>query len=379
MASASEENFSGEIAFENFNIHNAAGVDLSELHSADGRSIPRKLCLVCNDFASGLHYGIPSCEACKAFFKRTVQGNVEYSCSASEDCEITKRRRKACQACRYKKCLMVGMLKEGVRIDRVRGGRQKYKRVEPGTSPYGNSMSKISIESKIMSGLLESIEPEKLFAFPDDSINDMELKFNTSLSDLTDRELLATVNWAKSVSGFLELSTIDQMYLLQNVWLDIFLLNVAYRSMPYTGTIIFSDDFTLKDSECRMCGVSTEFNSLLRKLCSKLTGLKVSKEEYMYMKTILLFNPETEYLQHKDQVQKRREKMQDYLQEVCIIQGSQGTARLCSLIFILASLHNVRAAARNYWLAVKNEGKVGLHKLLCEMLELMDEDSWYFV
>lgn len=40
-------------------------------------------------------------------------GNVEYSCSASEDCEITKRRRKACQACRYKKCLAVGMLKEG--------------------------------------------------------------------------------------------------------------------------------------------------------------------------------------------------------------------------------------------------------------------------
>uniref|UniRef100_A0A2K6SM27 Estrogen related receptor alpha n=1 Tax=Saimiri boliviensis boliviensis TaxID=39432 RepID=A0A2K6SM27_SAIBB len=91
-------------------------------------SLPKRLCLVCGDVASGYHYGVASCEACKAFFKRTIQGSIEYSCPASNECEITKRRRKACQACRFTKCLRVGMLKEGVRLDRVRGGRQKYKR-----------------------------------------------------------------------------------------------------------------------------------------------------------------------------------------------------------------------------------------------------------
>ena len=40
-------------------------------------------------------------------------GNIEYSCPAQSNCEITKRRRKACQACRFQKCLRMGMLKEG--------------------------------------------------------------------------------------------------------------------------------------------------------------------------------------------------------------------------------------------------------------------------
>jgi hypothetical protein len=87
----------------------------SRHNNSNGQGTPElkdKICQVCSDAASGYHYGVYSCEGCKAFFKRSTQGVMpSYVCPAVNTCTIDKQRRKSCQSCRLMKCFNVGMTK----------------------------------------------------------------------------------------------------------------------------------------------------------------------------------------------------------------------------------------------------------------------------
>ncbi|PRD28858.1 UNVERIFIED_CONTAM: Hr39 [Trichonephila clavipes] len=83
-------------------------------------------CPICGDRISGFHYGIFSCESCKGFFKRTVQNKKNYVCLRGANCHVSISTRKKCPACRFNKCLRMGMKLEAIREDRTRGGRSTY-------------------------------------------------------------------------------------------------------------------------------------------------------------------------------------------------------------------------------------------------------------
>ncbi len=152
----------------------------------------------------------------------SLSGNIEYTCPANNDCEINKRRRKACQACRFRKCLMMGMLKEGVRLDRVRGGRQKYRR-NPNVQPYQLQIPHSSIQPPQtlddikMLDVLMTFEPERLCVGhygidlinknDDDQKNDCvdAQEMLNILSDLYDKELVGVIGWAKQLPGILKI------------------------------------------------------------------------------------------------------------------------------------------------------------------------------
>lgn len=87
------------------------------------------------------------------FFKRTVQKGSKYVCLADKACPVDKRRRNRCQYCRFQKCLSVGMVKEVVRTDSLKGRRgrlpSKPKTLQQSSSCLTNNMLSTMIRTHI--------------------------------------------------------------------------------------------------------------------------------------------------------------------------------------------------------------------------------------
>ncbi|KAK5980054.1 Zinc finger C4 type [Trichostrongylus colubriformis] len=73
-------------------------------------------CVVCGDKPTGYHYDVLSCNGCKTFFRRTIISNRKFICSKDGKCQFSKDFRCACRACRFAKCIKVGMNAKGIRF-----------------------------------------------------------------------------------------------------------------------------------------------------------------------------------------------------------------------------------------------------------------------
>ncbi|XP_077275137.1 estrogen-related receptor isoform X4 [Temnothorax americanus] len=326
--------------------------------------IPRRLCLVCGDVASGFHYGVASCEACKAFFKRTIQGNIEYTCPANGECEINKRRRKACQACRFQKCLRQGMLKEGVRLDRVRGGRQKYRR---STDPY-TPVKNATLEDNKMVEALAACEPDMLQVSNNSSTQETDQRVLGQLSDLYDRELVGIIGWAKQIPGFGNLALNDQMRLLQSTWAEILTFTLAWRSTPNTGRLRFAQDFTLDERLARECHC-TELYTHCIQIVERIQRLGLTREEYYVLKALILANSDA----RSDEpmaLSRFRDSILNSLSDcVAAVRPGQALRVTQNMLLVLPSLRQADGIVRRFWSSVYKTGKVPMNKLFEEMLE----------
>ncbi|KAF5273107.1 hypothetical protein FQA39_LY07597 [Lamprigera yunnana] len=332
---------------------------------------PRRLCLVCGDVASGFHYGVASCEACKAFFKRTIQGNIEYTCPANAECEINKRRRKACQACRFRKCLRSGMLKEGVRLDRVRGGRQKYRRnpdMQYQIQVISTQRPSVSLEDIKMLEVLSQCEPDMLDT--NTSLENVKNRSLSILSDLYDRELVGIIGWAKQIPGFTELSLNDQMRLLQSTWAEILTLTLAHRSLQLLGLgrLKFASDFTLDERQARECG-ATDLYLTCCHVVERLDSLSILKEEYFLLKALVLANSDVR-LDEYNSLKKFRDSILVALTDaVAILRPMGAFNQVQQLLLCMPALRQADHVIRRFWSDIHQQELVPMNKLFLEMLE----------
>ncbi|KAK0042409.1 serine/threonine-protein kinase [Biomphalaria pfeifferi] len=75
-------------------------------------------CRICGAKASGFHYGVNSCEACKGFFRRALKRPMVFHCTKNSTCDVKGNKRSSCRFCRYKRCLKLGMSKDAIKTGR---------------------------------------------------------------------------------------------------------------------------------------------------------------------------------------------------------------------------------------------------------------------
>ncbi|GAB6021471.1 Nuclear receptor sub 4, group A, member, variant 2 [Chamberlinius hualienensis] len=216
---------------------------------------PSQLCAVCGDNAACQHYGVRTCEGCKGFFKRTVQKGSKYVCLANKDCPVDKRRRNRCQFCRFQKCLSVGMVKEVVRTDSLKGrrGRLPSKPKSPQESPPSPPISLITalVRAHVdttpdLANLNYSQYKENVGENPNTEAEEVQQFYHLITTSIDVIRL-----FAEKIPGFSELCKDDQELLFQSASLELFVLRLAYRSNPNDIKFTFCNGMVLHKDQCQ--------------------------------------------------------------------------------------------------------------------------------
>lgn len=79
------------------------------------------------------------------------------------------------------------------------------------------------------------------------------------------------------------------MSLLQSAWMEILILSIVFRSLPYEDELVYAEDYIMDEEHSRLTGLLDLYVSILQ-LVRKCKKLKVEKEEFVTLKAIALAN-----------------------------------------------------------------------------------------
>uniref|UniRef100_A0A8C7SGP3 Estrogen receptor 2b n=1 Tax=Oncorhynchus mykiss TaxID=8022 RepID=A0A8C7SGP3_ONCMY len=357
------------------------------------------LCAVCNEYSLGYHYSVQSCEGCKAFFKRSIQGHKDYVCPGTNQCTIDKNLRKMCRSCRLRKCYEVGMKKCGMRPEHYSYMGARHRRVPQGRGAPGGLVG-VGARAQwnlgggslpLLEGHHSSLTPEQLISCIMDAeppeiylMEDLKRPFTEasmmmSLIKLANKELFLMISWAKKIPGFVELSLTYQMHQLESCWLDVLMLGLMWRSVDHPGKLIFSADLKLNREEGNCVeGIMIIFDMLLA-ATTRFRELNLQREEYVCLKAMILLNsnicstsPEmAEDLESKGKLQLLLDSVTDALVWAISKQGLSfqlQSTRLSHLLMLLSDIRHVSGKGINHLSGMKNNNIVQVSDLLLEML-----------
>uniref|UniRef100_A0A3Q3BKS7 Androgen receptor n=1 Tax=Haplochromis burtoni TaxID=8153 RepID=A0A3Q3BKS7_HAPBU len=212
----------------------------------------RRVCQVCGDDASGCHYGAVTCGSCKVFFKRAAAGKQNHLCASRNDCTIDKLRRKNCASCRLKRCFMSGMSLKGRRLKGTGQASNGEEEQQPASWGHGEKEERAAKKDAVLESRNAAVRAQ---------------------------------------GGFRDLYVDDQMSLIQLSWMGVMVFALGWRSYTLTNSsmLYFAPDLVFNDQRMQ---VSSMYEHCVRMklLSQRLCMLKVTQEEFLCMKALVLLS-----------------------------------------------------------------------------------------
>ncbi|KAM9313052.1 COUP transcription factor 2 isoform 1-T1 [Gastrophryne carolinensis] len=363
-------------------------------------------CVVCGDKSSGKHYGQFTCEGCKSFFKRSVRRNLTYTCRANRNCPIDQHHRNQCQYCRLKKCLKVGMRREGIGIPSllppslpplfsrhhlttcpsalhysVQRGRM------PPTQPThgqfaltnGDPLNCHSYLSGYISLLLRA-EPYPTSRFGSQCMQPNNIMGIENICELAARMLFSAVEWARNIPFFPDLQITDQVALLRLTWSELFVLNAAQCSMPlHVAPLLAAAGLHASPMSADRVVAFMDHIRIFQEQVEKLKALHVDSAEYSCLKAIVLFTSDACGLSDVAHVESLQEKSQCALEEYVRSQYPNQPTRFGKLLLRLPSLRTVSSSVIEQLFFVRLVGKTPIETLIRDMLLSGSSFNWPYM
>uniref|UniRef100_A0A3P9QJF3 Hepatic nuclear factor 4, beta n=1 Tax=Poecilia reticulata TaxID=8081 RepID=A0A3P9QJF3_POERE len=308
-------------------------------------------CFICADRATGKHYGAPSCDGCKGFFRRSIRSNQTYNCRFNRQCVVDKDKRNQCRYCRLRKCFKAGMRKEAVQNERDCINPHRAK---------GQLVGTLSIN------VLLQAENRLLFVLFSPQSRDIGAKKTARVGDVFEsmkQQLLLLVEWAKHIPEFCSLHIDDRVTLLRTHSAEHLILGAARRSLPYNDVILLGNDFVifLRGAELEVSRVAIRIQE---ELVKPLRELDITDKEFACLRAIVFFAPDCPGLEHPQLIRYLRLQAHVLLEEATCDQRG----RLGELLLILPALQSVSWQMVETLHLAKLLGEARLDSLLQEML-----------
>ncbi|VDD97539.1 unnamed protein product [Enterobius vermicularis] len=283
-----------------------------------------ELCLVCQDVSTGYHYGVPSCNGCKTFFRRTIVKKQTFVCQHDGKCPVDKSIRCSCRSCRFKKCLEVGMDRFAIQQSRDPIGYTKrtrrYSVLKAVHTPEGDQSSPQSDIKDVRAQTSEyDSQDEFLDALTDveekcKKLRNAEIQINCGKGLLENQknslvlrpaqlidyqswhenDWILMTEWAKSIPAYQSLPISDKLALLRHSALTFPHLSQCFYSEDHgPDTLVFpSGAYMDRTSEPgRSLGFGRRKHQMLDQLLIPMRKMKVDLCEFAAFKAIFFLNP----------------------------------------------------------------------------------------